>query len=146
MGVLLRRPHDLEPPPFSLPPLQPFDKVAQRLKRAAIPDATRAFLRPMADDLAAEYRRLQFALPAGHLHGDFNVGNVLRDEAEPSKGHRPGRVRYGPPRVGPHADRHVLRQLRLGHRGPSTPISLPRTGSTCGNGPGTPFSGAFANC
>jgi hypothetical protein len=81
MGVLLRRLHELEPPPFSLPPLQPFDKVSQRLKRAAIPDTTRAFLRSMADDLAAKYGRLRFTLPAGHLHGDFNVGNVLRDAA-----------------------------------------------------------------
>lgn len=79
MGVLLRRLHDLKPPPFSLPPLEPFDRVTQRLKRAAIPDATRAFLQSMAEDLAAEYGRLRFELPAGHLHGDFNVGNVLHD-------------------------------------------------------------------
>ncbi|MBY8345092.1 aminoglycoside phosphotransferase family protein [Streptomyces spinosirectus] len=79
MGALLRWLHNMESPPFSLPPLQPFDKVAQRLNHAAIPDATRRFLRTMADDLAADYGRLQFALPAGHLHGDFNVGNVLRD-------------------------------------------------------------------
>ncbi|WP_020133984.1 phosphotransferase enzyme family protein [Streptomyces sp. 351MFTsu5.1] len=79
MGALLRWLHKLEPPPFLLPPLQPFDKVAQRLNHAAIPDATRAFLRSMADDLTADYGRLQFALPVGHLHGDFNVGNVLRD-------------------------------------------------------------------
>ncbi|MFJ4845452.1 phosphotransferase enzyme family protein [Streptomyces sp. NPDC088733] len=79
MGALLRRLHDLEPPPFSLRPLEPFDKVAQRLRRAAIPDTTRAFLQSMADDLVAEYSRLRFALPLGHLHGDFNVGNVLRD-------------------------------------------------------------------
>ncbi|MFJ2217868.1 phosphotransferase enzyme family protein [Streptomyces sp. NPDC101062] len=82
MGVLLRRIHELDPPSFSLPPLQPFDRVAQRLKNSAIPDATRAFLRSMADDLSAEYSRLRFALPAGHLHGDFNVGNVLRDAAD----------------------------------------------------------------
>ncbi|MFF3879261.1 phosphotransferase enzyme family protein [Streptomyces sp. NPDC001978] len=81
MGVLLRRLHELESPPFALPLLQPFDKVAQRLERAAIPDATRAFLRSMADDLAVEYGHLQFALPAGHLHGDFNIGNVLHDAA-----------------------------------------------------------------
>ncbi|MFD8308097.1 phosphotransferase enzyme family protein [Streptomyces sp. NPDC059690] len=81
MGALLRRLHKLEPPPFSLPPLQPFDKVTQRLNRAAIPDATRAFLRSMSNELAAEYRRLKFSLPEGHLHGDFNVGNVLRDAA-----------------------------------------------------------------
>ncbi|WP_405766524.1 aminoglycoside phosphotransferase family protein [Streptomyces sp. NBC_00080] len=81
MGDLLRRLHKLDSPPFPLPPLQPFDRVAQRLKRAAIPDTTRAFLRSMADDLEAEYGRIRFALPTGHLHGDFNVGNVLRDTA-----------------------------------------------------------------
>ncbi|TGZ17756.1 hypothetical protein DV517_27290 [Streptomyces sp. S816] len=45
MGVLLRRLHELESPPFSLPRLQPFDKVASRLDHAAIPESTRAFLR-----------------------------------------------------------------------------------------------------
>lgn len=81
MGELLRRLHRLESPTFSLPPLRPFDKVMQRLNRAAILVTTRAFLRSMADDLEGEYGRLRFALPAGHLHGDFNVGNVLRDAA-----------------------------------------------------------------
>ncbi|WP_247196308.1 phosphotransferase enzyme family protein [Streptomyces sp. GESEQ-35] len=81
MGTLLRRLHELEPPPFSLPPLRPFDKVTQRLKRAVISDTTRAYLSSMADQLAAEYGRLRFVLPAGHLHGDFNIGNVLRDTA-----------------------------------------------------------------
>ncbi|MFF1721959.1 phosphotransferase enzyme family protein [Streptomyces sviceus] len=81
MGELLRRLHELESPTFSLPPLRPFDKVMQRLNRASIPDTTRTFLLAMADDLTGEYGRLQFALPVGHLHGDFNVGNVLRDAA-----------------------------------------------------------------
>ncbi|WP_405673715.1 phosphotransferase enzyme family protein [Streptomyces canus] len=81
MGELLRQLHQLEPPSFPLPPLLPFEKVSQRLTRAAIPDKTRDFLRSMADDLEGEYGRLQFALPSGHLHGDFNVGNVLRDAA-----------------------------------------------------------------
>ncbi|MER6612683.1 phosphotransferase enzyme family protein [Streptomyces xantholiticus] len=79
MGELLRRLHELESPTFSLPPLRPFDKVTQRLKRAAIPDPSRAYLQALAEKLAAEYDRLEFALPAGPVHGDFNVGNVLRD-------------------------------------------------------------------
>ncbi|WP_432018329.1 phosphotransferase enzyme family protein [Streptomyces sp. 1222.5] len=81
MGVLLRWLHELEPPPFWLPGLQPFDRVASRLECAAIPKGTRAFLRSMARDLEVEYGRLEFSLPSGHLHGDFNVGNVLRDAA-----------------------------------------------------------------
>ncbi|MEU6677674.1 aminoglycoside phosphotransferase family protein [Streptomyces sp. NPDC046925] len=81
MGALLRRLHELEPPPFSLPPLRPFDKVTERLERAVISDSTRAYLSAMAGELTAEYDRLPFALPTGPLHGDFNVGNVLRDAA-----------------------------------------------------------------
>ncbi|TDB76056.1 aminoglycoside phosphotransferase family protein [Actinomadura sp. KC216] len=79
MGVLLRRLHDLESPPFALPQLQPFEKVASRLERASISAGNRSFLRSMASDLEAEYGRLEFSLPSGHLHGDYNVGNVLRD-------------------------------------------------------------------
>ncbi|UQA93114.1 phosphotransferase enzyme family protein [Streptomyces halobius] len=81
MGELLRRLHQLEPPPFSLPPLRPFDRVGDRLERAVIPAGTRAYLGSLADELADEYDRLQFALPAGPVHGDFNVGNVLLDAA-----------------------------------------------------------------
>lgn len=81
MGELLRWLHELEPPPFALPPLRPFDKVEERLARAVIPARTRAFLGSLAEELAAEYDRLRFALPSGHVHGDFNVGNVLRDAA-----------------------------------------------------------------
>ncbi|MGA5276114.1 phosphotransferase enzyme family protein [Streptomyces cellulosae] len=79
MGVLLRRLHELEPPSFPLPRLQPFEKVASRLEQASIPAGTRSFLRSMARDLEAEYGLLDFSLSSGHLHGDFNVGNVLRD-------------------------------------------------------------------
>lgn len=81
MGELLRWLHELEPPPVSLPQLRPFDKVAMRLERAEIPDGTRAYLRDLAEEMADEYDRLRFALPAGVLHGDFNVGNVLHDAA-----------------------------------------------------------------
>ncbi|MFM9446921.1 phosphotransferase enzyme family protein [Streptomyces acidiscabies] len=81
MGALLRRLHDLKSPPFSLPPLEPFDRVAQRLKSAAIQESTRTYLQSIAGNLESEYGSLRFELPAGHLHGDFNVGNVLRDAA-----------------------------------------------------------------
>ncbi|MFD4143269.1 phosphotransferase enzyme family protein [Streptomyces sp. NPDC058572] len=79
MGELLRRLHGLEPPTFPLPELRPFDKVEQRLERAEIPAGTREYLASLADELAAMYDRLSFALPTGPVHGDFNVGNVLRD-------------------------------------------------------------------
>ncbi|MGW7523002.1 phosphotransferase enzyme family protein [Streptomyces sp. NPDC054783] len=80
MGELLRQLHGLEPPRFPLPELRPFDRVRQRLGRAEIRDETRTYLTGLAEGLAAEYQKLDFALPPGHLHGDFNVGNVLRDD------------------------------------------------------------------
>lgn len=79
MGGLLRQLHSLAPPPVSLPPLRPFEKVEQRLQRAVIPPATRSFLSGLEQRLAEEYERLEFVLPGGHVHGDFNVGNVLQD-------------------------------------------------------------------
>ncbi|MBB1242502.1 aminoglycoside phosphotransferase family protein [Streptomyces durbertensis] len=79
MGELLRRLHGLEPPPFDLPELHPFDKVKKRLEGAEIRVETRTYLAGLAEELTAEYRKLDFVLPPGHLHGDFNIGNVLRD-------------------------------------------------------------------
>ena len=84
MGELLRWLHGLEPPHFSLPHLRPFDKVEQRLGRAVIRAEIRTYLAGRAAELAAEYEQLEFFLPSGHLHGDFNVGNVLHDaEGQP---------------------------------------------------------------
>jgi Ser/Thr protein kinase RdoA (MazF antagonist) len=79
MGALLRQLHELPPPSFELPELRPFEKTAQRLERAAIPEDTRGFLNALVSELEEAFEGLQFALPSGALHGDFNVGNVLRD-------------------------------------------------------------------
>jgi aminoglycoside phosphotransferase (APT) family kinase protein len=82
MGELLQRLHTLTAPPVSLPELRPFERVERRLSRAEIGDDTRSYLTALAQELAYRYERLDFVLPAGHLHGDFNVGNVLRDSYE----------------------------------------------------------------
>ncbi|MCZ4125966.1 phosphotransferase enzyme family protein [Streptomyces sp. H39-S7] len=79
MGELLRRLHELKPPEFPLPELRPFGSVERRIESASIPIGTRTYLASLADELAAEYGRLRFALPLGPIHGDFNIGNVLRD-------------------------------------------------------------------
>jgi aminoglycoside phosphotransferase (APT) family kinase protein len=79
MGELLRRLHAMTPPRLALPELRPFDKVKERLGRAEISSGTREYLTGLAEELETEYLRLDFVLPPGHLHGDFNVGNVLRD-------------------------------------------------------------------
>ncbi|MFE9648194.1 phosphotransferase enzyme family protein [Streptomyces sp. NPDC006365] len=80
MGALLRQLHELPPPDFALPALRPFDKVSQRLQRAEIPAATRAFLTALAYTLSSAYDDLDFELPSGPLHGDYNIGNVLHDD------------------------------------------------------------------
>ncbi|MFD3561905.1 phosphotransferase enzyme family protein [Streptomyces sp. NPDC058686] len=82
MGELLRRLHGLGAPPLPLPELRPFDKVDRRLKRAVLRAETRAYLSALAQELSGKYDGLEFVLPPGHLHGDFNIGNVLRDADE----------------------------------------------------------------
>lgn len=81
MGELLRRLHDLEAPTFELPELRPFEKVHQRLEQAQISKGSRTYLASLAGGLENAFAHLDFALPAGHVHGDFNVGNVLHDDA-----------------------------------------------------------------
>lgn len=78
MGELLRSLHELPPPDIPLPELRPFDKVHTRLDGAAISTAACDFLRDMAARLEYEYADLAFVLQAGPIHGDYNIGNVLR--------------------------------------------------------------------
>lgn len=80
MGRLLHRLHALPlPPDLRLPRLDPFATVGPRLAAAHISEVSRAYLAEMAECLSGEYVRLEFALQPGHVHGDFNVGNVLLD-------------------------------------------------------------------
>ncbi|WP_371591193.1 phosphotransferase enzyme family protein [Streptomyces sp. NBC_00470] len=79
MGRLLHQLHGLTAPPFPLPALRPFATLGRRLARAELPPETRTFLRDRIQHLEAAYNSLEFTLPSGHLHGDFNVGNVLVD-------------------------------------------------------------------
>jgi Ser/Thr protein kinase RdoA (MazF antagonist) len=81
MGILLRQLHDLPAPDFPLPALRPFDKAALRLKLADLPENTIEFLGERITALSSEYADLRYTLPSGPLHGDFNIGNVLRDSA-----------------------------------------------------------------
>ncbi|MFR9725056.1 phosphotransferase enzyme family protein [Streptomyces sp. MS19] len=81
MGELLVRLHELKPPSFPLPGLRPFEKVRQRLEHAEIRNETRRYLSGLTEELVEEFRNVESVLPRGHLHGDFNVGNVLRDAA-----------------------------------------------------------------
>jgi Phosphotransferase enzyme family len=79
LGVLLRRLHDLEPPgSLVLPELAPFGRVESRIEGAPLGGADREFLRERLAALREAYAGLEFVLPAGPVHGDANVGNIIR--------------------------------------------------------------------
>jgi aminoglycoside phosphotransferase (APT) family kinase protein len=81
LGDLMRRLHGLTPPPtLHLPTVAPFERARHRIgrERALLAD-DRIFLRDRCEQLAAAYDRLSFELPSGVVHGDANVGNVIRD-------------------------------------------------------------------
>ena len=80
---LLRGLHQLEAPAsLVLPSLRPFGVAAQRIQdSAAISPADREFLAERLTELEEGFEELDFALPQGVIHGDANVGNVLRDHS-----------------------------------------------------------------
>lgn len=83
LANLLRRLHWLEEPEsLRLPYFDPFAKLAGSLRRldgvSGVSEEDRDFLGERAQRLQKEYDRLDFVLPFGMIHGDANVGNVLR--------------------------------------------------------------------
>jgi hypothetical protein len=79
LAVLLRRLHGLEPPAsLVLPELRPFARVDGRIAGADLAGDDREFLWGRLAELRAAYAGLEFVLPAGPVHGDANVGNVIR--------------------------------------------------------------------
>ena len=78
---VLRRLHNLTAPAdLCLPELAPFANAPKRIEANTwlTPD-DRAFLTTMLAQMRAAYAGLEFILPPGVIHGDANVGNVLRD-------------------------------------------------------------------
>ncbi|MFI1173282.1 phosphotransferase family protein [Streptomyces melanogenes] len=83
LADLLRRLHRLEEPhSLRLPYFDPFAKLSGSLRRlsgvSGVSGEDREFLEERAGCLQKEYDRLDFVLPFGMIHGDANVGNVLR--------------------------------------------------------------------
>jgi aminoglycoside phosphotransferase (APT) family kinase protein len=80
-GALLRRLHRLDAPAgLDLPPVEPFGRALRRIGDAPeLSEEDRAFLRSRSETLSGQYDRLTFELPSGPIHGDANVGNVIRD-------------------------------------------------------------------
>jgi Ser/Thr protein kinase RdoA (MazF antagonist) len=79
VAELIRRLHDLSPPPdLTLPAADPFADLDDRLSVLANLDAADAeFLRELVGELRTRYETLAFPLPPGVIHGDANVGNVI---------------------------------------------------------------------
>jgi aminoglycoside phosphotransferase (APT) family kinase protein len=69
------------PADLNLPALKPFRNAGQRIAESRwLTEDDRAWMTSELASLEAEYARLYFALPQGVIHGDANIGNVLRDE------------------------------------------------------------------
>lgn len=82
VAELLVRLHSLVPPVgLDLPAFDPFSRIRQRLETNTwLGDGDREFLIDRLDDAEDRYSRLSFTLSEGVIHGDANVGNVLRDQ------------------------------------------------------------------
>jgi Ser/Thr protein kinase RdoA (MazF antagonist) len=80
LAALLRCLHALTPPDgLSLPELDPFSRVDERIAAAReITEAERDRLHSVADHLRGELARLVYVLPRSMIHGDANIGNVLK--------------------------------------------------------------------
>jgi Ser/Thr protein kinase RdoA (MazF antagonist) len=73
---LIRRLHELDPPRgFTLPASRPFDWLDDRL--VGMSEVDKTFIANRLRELRQQYEGLTFALPAGVIHGDANVGNVI---------------------------------------------------------------------
>jgi hypothetical protein len=83
LAVLLRRLHELEPPEsLALPGLDPFARAGPRIDGAELGEADRDFLRARLAELRGQYEGLEFVLPAGPVHGDASIGNILRRQSD----------------------------------------------------------------
>jgi aminoglycoside phosphotransferase (APT) family kinase protein len=68
------------PESLGLPELDAFSGFSERIASSAwLTDSDRDFLIRESARLRGEYAGLEFVLPHGVIHGDANVGNVLRD-------------------------------------------------------------------
>ncbi|GAA1721549.1 aminoglycoside phosphotransferase family protein [Fodinicola feengrottensis] len=80
---LVKQLHALDAPAsLDLPQLEPFTRVMPRLDAAiGLDEADRAYLVERLPELQKAYAGLDFVLPAGVIHGDASVGNVILDQS-----------------------------------------------------------------
>jgi hypothetical protein len=84
LAALLARYHALPGCPCELPPFDPFGPSAARLDAAAgtVAASDLEFLRDRCGELAGQFRRLEFALRPGPIHGDAHTSNLLTDHGQ----------------------------------------------------------------
>jgi aminoglycoside phosphotransferase (APT) family kinase protein len=69
------------PDDLCLPALEPFRNAGRRIAESRwLTGDDRTWMTSELGRLQAEYAGLDFALPQGVIHGDANIGNVLRDD------------------------------------------------------------------
>ncbi|MDW5325620.1 aminoglycoside phosphotransferase family protein [Plantactinospora sp. KLBMP9567] len=80
LGDILRRLHGLTlPAELSMPLLHPVASVRRRIAAlSSLPEDDQSFLRARCEALDRAHQTLTFELPPGVVHGDANVGNLLR--------------------------------------------------------------------
>src|SRR5260370_9714450 len=81
VAEVIARLHALTAPEsLRLPELTPFKNAGERVGSSDwLNPGDRDFMTSELTRLQDEYARLEFALPHGVIHGDANIGNVLRD-------------------------------------------------------------------
>ncbi len=83
VAEVIARLHALTAPEsLRLPELAPFENAGERIASSDwLNPGDRDFMKGELARLQGEYARLEFALPHGVIHGDANIGNVLRDSS-----------------------------------------------------------------
>lgn len=83
LARLLAAFHRAQDCPCDLPGFDPLTTSQGRLAKAAnIADSDRAFLAERCADMNEQLHHLGFALPAGPIHGDAHVNNLLTDHGQ----------------------------------------------------------------
>jgi hypothetical protein len=78
LGQLIRSFHELAPPTSSLPNWDPLDDIRRRIGDAEdLSEADRRYLVDQCHEAGEALARIQYTLPAGPIHGDAFLGNVI---------------------------------------------------------------------
>ncbi|MEU8378843.1 aminoglycoside phosphotransferase family protein [Streptosporangium sp. NPDC048865] len=84
LAAMLRRLHTLADPPADLPEWAPMTEVRQRLDEPEdLSPGDHAFLLDECDEIEERLAALDYVLPAGVIHGDVFMGNVIAGPGGP---------------------------------------------------------------